>query len=103
MALSSQEFQHLCRLARLAPATELQPVLAEQCSGILAYMDKLAQVDTSGVAPLYSPLDHPVYQGMLPPLREDEALPHISREQVLANAPEADASFFVVPRIVEGK
>ena len=61
---------------------------------ILAYMDVLAQVDTSDVEPLYSPAQHPG------PQREDVAARKRERSEVLANAPEADGEYFIVPRIV---
>ncbi len=102
--LSAAEFSHLCRLARLEPEASAQAALAAQCSDIIAYMAKLAEVDTTGVEPLYSPLgmenpDDPA----LCAGREDAACRRLPREAVLAGAPETDGAFFIVPRIVEGK
>jgi Molecular chaperone len=57
-------------------------------------MDVLARVDTNEVEPLYSPAQHPG------PLREDVAARKRERTEVLANAPEADGEYFIVPRIV---
>ena len=57
-------------------------------------MDVLAQVDTSDVEPLYSPAQHPG------PQREDVSARRRERSEVLANAPEADGEYFIVPRIV---
>ena len=57
-------------------------------------MDVLAQVNTENVDPLYSPVQH-VAEG-----REDRAVNRRAREEVLANAPEADGEYFIVPRIV---
>jgi len=95
--LSASELDHLCRLARLAPDAATRDHFATQCSDILAYMDKLAEVDTSGVEPLYSPVSH------REAFREDIAIRRRTRQEILANAPESDGSFFIVPRIVEGK
>lgn len=97
MALCVTDLDHLCRLARLAPDGAAREHFASQCSDILAYMDKLAEVDTEGVEPLYSPVDH------ADAFREDAALRIRTREEILANAPDTDGEFFVVPRIVEGK
>lgn len=97
MSLDKNAFLHLCRLSRLAPDDSVQEEMAQQCSRILAYMDKLAEVDTSGVEPLYSPVIHESA------FREDTAVRRCDRADILASAPATDGSFFIVPRIVEGK
>lgn len=102
MSLSLTEFRHLCRLARLEPDLAVQDTLIAQCSDILAYMDKLSEVDTAQVEPLYSPLDHDADQACRA-MRDDAALRRRTREEILAGAPETDGAFFIVPRIVETK
>ena len=57
-------------------------------------MDVLAQVDTSAVDPLYSPVSHAT------PMRDDQPERKRRREDVLGNAPEHDEDYFIVPRIV---
>lgn len=112
--MTPADFQHLCRLARLAPDEADREHIAAQCSAILAYMDQLAAVDTTGVEPLYSPTaagpesalppsDAPGSGPARPHAREDRAERTRTREEILANAPESDGGYFVVPRIVEGK
>ena len=97
MSLERKDFLHLCRLSRLAPDESVQEEMSAQCSGILAYMDKLAELDTSGIEPLYSPVMHDAVP------REDVAVRRAERADLLADAPETDGEFFIVPRIVEGK
>mgnify|MGYP004680235663 CR=1 FL=1 len=97
MSLDTQALLHLYRLSRLKPDPQIQDEVAEQCSRILAYMDKLSEVDTHGVEPLYSPVLHESA------FRDDVAERRCPRTEILANAPETDGSFFIVPRIVEGK
>lgn len=92
--LTPENMAHLCSLARLAPDAATQQKFGEQCDDILAYMAALAEVDTAGVAPLYSPVRHT--HGTRP----DEARKRRQRAEVLANAPQSDGQFFVVPRIV---
>jgi len=60
-------------------------------------MAKLNELDTASVQPLFSPVDK---SGALRPLREDVAVREFSREEILANAPRSDGTFFIVPKIV---
>ena len=92
--ISLEEVAHMATLSRLSVSEEEQTLFARQMGDILAYMDVLAQVDTSDREPLYSPAQHPG------PLREDVAARRRERTEVLANAPEADGEYFMVPRIV---
>ncbi|NMC48817.1 MAG: aspartyl/glutamyl-tRNA amidotransferase subunit C, partial [Desulfovibrio sp.] len=46
------------------------------------------------VEPLYGPVTH------VSPTRPDEVKRTCTRDEVLANAPETDGRFFIVPRIV---
>ena len=97
MSLSPEKFEQLCRLSRLDPDPETKARFLVQCNDMLGYMDKLAGLDAGGVEPLYCPVQHDALQ------REDVAERRRSREEILANAPETDGAFFVVPRILEGK
>jgi aspartyl-tRNA(Asn)/glutamyl-tRNA(Gln) amidotransferase subunit C len=92
--ISREEVAHMATLSRLSVTEEEQELFARQMGDILAYMDVLSRVDTSAVEPLYSPVLH---SGRL---REDGAAQRRGREEVLANAPEADGEYFIVPRIV---
>ena len=92
--INLDEVSHMASLSRLSVSEEEQTLFARQMGDILAYMDVLARVDTSDVEPLYSPAQHPG------PLREDVSARRRERSEVLANAPEADGEYFIVPRIV---
>ena len=92
--INLEEVSNMAALSRLSVSEEEQTLFARQMGDILAYMDVLAQVDTNDVEPLYSPAQHPG------PLREDVSARRRERSEVLANAPEADGEYFIVPRIV---
>ncbi len=94
MKINPQEAARIAALARLTLDEEKCELFAGQFEGILGYMDKLGELDTSGVEPLYSPVEHET------PFREDEPRKRFSRDEVLANAPEKDGQFFIVPKIV---
>ena len=92
--VNAELVKKIATLARLAPEPERLEVFASQMGDILGHMDQLAEVDTKGVEPLYSPSEHgTVY-------RKDEAASRHSRDEVLSNAPEEDGEFYIVPRIV---
>ncbi len=68
--------------------------IAAQLDAVLGYMDILNQVDTDKVEPLYCPLEH------VAPPRKDAAEKRRSADEILANAPERQQSFFVVPPVI---
>ena len=92
--INLDEVIHMASLSRLSVSEEEKTLFARQMGDILAYMDVLARVDTNDVEPLYSPAQHPG------PQREDVSARRRERSEVLANAPEADGEYFIVPRIV---
>ena len=61
---------------------------------ILGFVDSLESVNTEGVEPMVTP--HQVFS----PLREDKVSRDLTREQVLANAPELKDHLFQVPPVV---
>lgn len=94
MKISREEVARVARLARLELSEDKLELFAGQVGDILAYIDKLNELDTKGVEPMYGPHATSTLQ------RPDEVRKEHTREQVLSNAPESDGAFFVVPRIV---
>ncbi|XPV75372.1 MAG: Asp-tRNA(Asn)/Glu-tRNA(Gln) amidotransferase subunit GatC [Desulfovibrio sp.] len=94
MKLTKDDVAKIATLARLDLSDEKQELFAGQLESILQYMDKLNEVDTEGVEPMYSPVDQ------VSVMREDVVVKEYTREEVLSNAPEGDGEFFIVPRIV---
>jgi len=89
------EVEHVARLARLDLSPEEKERMRAQLDAILAYIDKLRELDTADVEPTSHAI--PVTNVM----REDEIRPSFPREEMLANAPELDGDFFRVPKIIE--
>ena len=96
MKLSPHEAGKVATLARLRLSEDTLERFAAQMGDILTYMETLNACDTQGVEPLYGPVEHGT------PLRMDVAVKTCTRQDVLANAPESDGQFFIVPKIVSG-
>ncbi len=94
MTMTADDVARIAHLARLELAPEKAELFAPQLDQVLAYMDTLGQVDTSAVDPMYSPVEHATVT------RPDEVRREHTRDEVLANAPETDGQFFIVPKIV---
>ena len=95
MALSVDDVRYIAALARLRFSEEEEQHLAEQMSEILAYMDKLNELDTTDVPPMSHVLD------LYNVFREDVARQRIAPEEALSNAPSADGDYFRVPKVIE--
>ena len=69
--------------------------IASELDSVVGYMDIINHVDTSGVEPLYSPL-----QEHIAPPRADVVDQPLSAEDILANAPKRQQTFFAVPPVI---
>lgn len=94
MALLPEEINQVAMLARIALSEDEKIAFARQLTVVLDYTERLNELDTAGVEPMVHVL--PVFNV----LRQDEALPGSSQEEMLANAPAAEEGQFVVPRII---
>lgn len=95
MSVSKEDVKHIAVLSRLTvPENELDK-FTEQFNQILDYADKMQKLDTTGIEPTASIL--PVSNVF----REDVALPGVSHEDALKNAPAVHNGGFKVPRVLE--
>lgn len=97
MAISQEQVAHVARLARLGLSQEEKEAFAGQLSRILEHIAVLNRLDTTDVPPLAHvlPLQNVV--------RRDAVGRSLGQDKVLANAPDADAGCFKVPKITEGE
>lgn len=95
MALDKAAVAHIAALARIRLAEAEQEALAGELSQILNWVERLNEVDTSGVAPMAS------VAAVGLPMREDAVTDGGHREEILRNAPRTARGFFVVPKVVE--
>lgn len=95
MALTLEQVRHIARLARLSLTSAEEERYQEQLSDILDYAERLQAVDTAHLPATARVFDRPA------PLRDDEVRPCLSREDILANAPEAEQGMFRVPPVLD--
>jgi len=93
--ITMAEVEHVARLARLELNEQEKEKMRAQLDSILSYIDKLNELDTSGVEPTSHVLP------LTNVFREDEVRPSLSQEEALANAPDRHDLLFRVPRILE--
>ena len=92
--VSTEQIEHIARLARLRFEPEELRGFTEQFNQILAYVEKLDQADTDGVEPMTGiPRESSV-------LRDDEPGPTLSPAEALKNAPKKRDGFFSVPKVI---
>jgi len=89
------DLSRVVKLARIELTPEEERRLAPQLSEVLKYIEKLNELDVSGVEPTAhaTPLSNV--------MREDEPRDSLYQEEALRNAPKAANGLFVVPKIVE--
>ena len=90
-----EQVRQVAKLSRLDLSEDEIAQFSGQLSAILEYIEKLNQLDTSKVEPLAHCL--PINNC----LREDNIKQSLGTEKTLANAPESDGQFFIVPKILE--
>ena len=95
MEVNDALVQNLANLARLQFNEEEKEIIKKDLQRMIHFVDKLNEVNTQGVEPLLHMTD------AINVLREDEIKGSISREEALKNAPDADGTFFKVPKVIK--
>jgi aspartyl-tRNA(Asn)/glutamyl-tRNA(Gln) amidotransferase subunit C len=95
MSLGPAEVTKIAHLARLAIGAEDIPAYARNLSSILALVEQMNAVDTSGVEPMAHPLD------MAQRLRADGVSESDQRECFQVIAPQTEAGLYLVPKVIE--
>ena len=95
MKITVADVEHVARLARLELSNEEKSLFAGQMDAILAYVEKLKELDTEGILPT----SHAV--PMENAFREDLTQPSMGTDKALSNAPEKADGFYRVPKIIE--
>jgi aspartyl-tRNA(Asn)/glutamyl-tRNA(Gln) amidotransferase subunit C len=89
------DVKYVAHLARLSLSPEEQQKIGAQLGNILGYIEKLKQVDVTGVEPTAHAFP------LVNVTRADAVRPSLSHEEALRNAPATANGLFMVPKIVE--
>jgi aspartyl-tRNA(Asn)/glutamyl-tRNA(Gln) amidotransferase subunit C len=95
MALDAADVEKIAHLARLGIDAGDIPGYASILTDILAFVEQLNSVDTSGVEPLAHPLE------ATQRLRPDEVTETNNREHFQQVAPETESGLYLVPQVIE--
>ncbi|HKV39942.1 MAG TPA: Asp-tRNA(Asn)/Glu-tRNA(Gln) amidotransferase subunit GatC [Blastocatellia bacterium] len=98
MPLSHGDVKKISDLARLDLTPGELDSFTQQLGSILSYVDKLNELDTSNI----EPMSHSVTA--IPDgayvIREDVTKPSLGQQLAVENAPDTEAGFFNVPRVI---
>jgi aspartyl-tRNA(Asn)/glutamyl-tRNA(Gln) amidotransferase subunit C len=95
MALDASDVEKIAHLARLGIDADDIPGYARNLTDILAFVEQLNSVDTTGVEPLAHPLD------ATQRLRPDVVSETNNREYFQTVAPETESGLYLVPQVIE--
>ncbi|MBU5485367.1 Asp-tRNA(Asn)/Glu-tRNA(Gln) amidotransferase subunit GatC [Clostridium sp. MSJ-11] len=97
MSITKKDVEHVSELARVELKEEEKEALIEDLNKVLAYMEKLDELDTDDVDIIVNPY----YAENV--FREDKTEPSMKIEEVLSNAPEKLEGYVLVPQILDGE
>lgn len=95
MNIDKETVEKVAHLARLELAEDEKETMIADMNKILGFMDKLNEIDTSGIEPL-------VYMtNEVNTVREDVIKQEVTHEEALLNAPKHDENYFLVAKVIE--
>jgi aspartyl-tRNA(Asn)/glutamyl-tRNA(Gln) amidotransferase subunit C len=92
---SDLDVAYVARLARINLTEDAAKIFQKQLDDVLTYVEKLREVDVSGVEAAAHALS------VFNVFRDDAPCDWFTAEQVLSNAPRQANGLFVVPKVVE--
>lgn len=95
MSVDDATVRRIAHLARIAVSDSDIEHLRGELNTILGWVEQLGEVNVEGVEPMTS------VTPMKLKMRKDEVTDGGDAARVLANAPNADNGFFLVPKVVE--
>lgn len=98
MQISEKDLKRIEKLSMLSIKDEAESEIKTGLLNVFDWIEQLKSVDVQNTPPLTNPV---IELKKSTPLREDH--PHLShkKEDLLANAPDQNYGFFLVPKVVE--
>lgn len=95
MSVDAATVRRIARLARIAVADDEVEHLQGELNAMLAFVEQLSEVNVEGVEPMTS------VTPMAMKMRADAVTDGGNAEAVLANAPQSEDDFYLVPKVIE--
>lgn len=95
MRIDDELVDKLSRLAMIEVGADEREQLKGDLEKMIGFVDKLKELDLSGVAPLLH------LHSTVSELRQDEPGNMLSKEQALMNASRHDGNYFLVPKVIK--
>jgi aspartyl-tRNA(Asn)/glutamyl-tRNA(Gln) amidotransferase subunit C len=95
MSVDTATVRHIAKLARIAVSEAEVAALEPELNNILGWIEQLQEVDVTGVEPMTAVIPNQLR------LRADVVNDGGQRDDILANAPNAEHGFFAVPKVIE--
>jgi len=95
MSIDKDTVKHISKLARISLDDEKTDSLSKNLSSIIAFIEKLNELNTDKIIPLTSIINTSLTT------RKDIVKNEKIRDQILKNSPEKNDEFFVVPKVIE--
>jgi aspartyl-tRNA(Asn)/glutamyl-tRNA(Gln) amidotransferase subunit C len=96
--ITEKEVRYVADLANLKLTDPEIAQFREELDGILEHMDKLKEIDTSGVEPMAQVLFE---AGETATLRDDVPVTPLGNQAALSSAPQSGGGYFKVPKVIE--
>lgn len=95
MSIDKATVERVAALSKLTFTEEQKEKMQVELNKIVAFIEKMNNLDTEGVEPLIFMTDE------INAFRDDEVRDVISREDALKNAPQKNSDYFKVPKVLE--
>jgi aspartyl-tRNA(Asn)/glutamyl-tRNA(Gln) amidotransferase subunit C len=95
MSITRSDVEKVAHLARIAITDDAIAATTERLANVLAMVDQLQAIDTTGIEPLAHPLD------TVQRLRADVVTEKDQRDLLLQNASATQDGLFLVPKVIE--
>jgi aspartyl-tRNA(Asn)/glutamyl-tRNA(Gln) amidotransferase subunit C len=102
LKITEKDVEHVAALANLELTAQETSEMTAHLDSILAYIEKLNELDTSKVEPMAQVLyQSPEKSDDVSALRADQDRESLAQELAVANALESGAGQFKVPKVIE--